>query len=69
MTDRLHTGNVSPTDYAAGFIHALDNPQQLWDTAFRTHIRPMCRHLLFTLFFCSEYGAEIDDLKTAFNAP
>ncbi len=28
----------------------------------------MCRHLLFCLFFCSEYGAEIDDLKTAFNA-
>jgi conflict system STAND superfamily ATPase len=68
MTDRLHTGNVSPTDYAAAFIYALDNPHQLWDTAFRTHIRPMCRHLLFSLFFCSEYGAEIDDLKAAFNA-
>jgi hypothetical protein len=68
MTDRLHTGNISPTDYAAAFIHALENPHQLWDTAFRTHIRPMCRHLLFTLFFCSQYGAEIDDLKAAFNA-
>jgi hypothetical protein len=68
MTDRLNTGKVSPTDYAAAFIHALDNPHQLWDTAFRTHIRPVCRHLLFTLFFCSQYGAEIDDLKTAFNA-
>jgi hypothetical protein len=68
MTDNLHTGNLSPTDYAAAFLRALDNPHQLWDTAFRTHIRPMCRHLLFSLFFCSEYGAEIDDLKTAFNA-
>lgn len=68
MTDRLHTGNVAAADYAAAFLHALDNPSQLWDTAFRTHIRPMCRHLLFTLFFCSEYGAQIDDLKTAFNA-
>ena len=28
----------------------------------------MCRHLLFSLFFSSEYGAEINDLKTAFNA-
>jgi hypothetical protein len=67
MTDGLHTGHVSPAFYAAAFLHALDNPHQLWDTAFRTHIRAMCRHLLFSLFFCSEYGAEIDDLKTAFN--
>jgi len=68
MTDSLHTGNVLPANYARAFLHALDNPHQLWDTAFRTHIRAMCRHLLFSLFFCSEYGAEIDDLKTAFNA-
>jgi hypothetical protein len=68
MTDRLHTDNVAPADYAAAFLHTLDNPHQLWDTAFRTHIRPMCRHLLLTLFFCSEYGAGIDDLKTAFDA-
>jgi energy-coupling factor transporter ATP-binding protein EcfA2 len=68
MTDSLHTGNVSPANYAGAFLYALDNPHQLWDTGFRTHIRPMCRHLLFSLFFCSEYGAEIDDLKTAFNA-
>ncbi|MEQ1718956.1 MAG: hypothetical protein ABL907_23730 [Hyphomicrobium sp.] len=68
MTDRLHTGMVSPPDYAAGFLRALDNPHQLWDIAFRTHIRPSCRHLLFALFFCSEYGANIDDLKTVYNA-
>lgn len=68
MTDGLHTGKLLPTDYPAEFLHALDNPHQLWDTAFRTHIRPMCRHLLFSLFFCSEFGAEIDDLKIAFNA-
>jgi hypothetical protein len=68
MTDRLHTSNVRYARYARAFLHALDNPHQLWDTAFRTHIRAMCRHLLFSLFFCSEYGVEIDDLKTAFNA-
>jgi hypothetical protein len=67
MTDSLHASNVLPADYEAAFLRALDNPHQLWDTAFRTHIRPMCRHLLFSLFFCSEYGANIDDLKTAFN--
>jgi energy-coupling factor transporter ATP-binding protein EcfA2 len=68
MTDRLHTGQLSPANCATAFLHALDNPHQLWDIAFRAHIRPMCRDFLFSLFFCSEYGAEIDDLKTAFNA-
>ena len=68
MTDNLRTRNVPPVNYGDAFIHALDNPHQLWDTAFRTHIRPMCRHLLFSLFFCSEYGAEIEDLRTSFNA-
>lgn len=68
MTDALHTGDVPSSSYAKAFLHALDNPHQLWDTSFRTHIRPMCRHLLFSLFFCSEYGAEIDDLKSAFNS-
>jgi DNA polymerase III delta prime subunit len=68
MTDRFHTGNVRHARYARAFLHALDNPHQLWDTAFRTHIRAMCRHLLFSLFFCSEYGVKIDDLKAAFNA-
>ncbi|KUO69569.1 MAG: hypothetical protein APF80_13465 [Alphaproteobacteria bacterium BRH_c36] len=68
MTDRLHIGDVLAADYAGAFIHALENPHQLWDTAFRTHIQPMCRHLLISLYFCSEYGAEIDDLKTTFNA-
>jgi hypothetical protein len=68
MTDQLHINDVAAADYALTFLHALDNPHQLWDTAFRTHIKPMCRHLLFALFFCSEYGAEIDDLKAAFNS-
>ena len=39
MTDNLRTRNVPPVNYGDAFIHALDNPHQLWDTAFRTHIR------------------------------
>src|SRR5580698_5419186 len=27
----------------------------------------MCQHLLFALFFCSEYGAEMDRLKAAYD--
>jgi DNA polymerase III delta prime subunit len=68
MTDGMHIREVTPDQYAAAFLNALNNPHQLWDTAFRTHILPMCRHLLFSLFFCSEYGVELEDLKTAFNA-
>ena len=63
MTEGLHTREVSPEAYPAAFLNALDNPRQLWDTAFRTHIPAKCRHLLFALFFCSEYGVEIDELK------
>jgi hypothetical protein len=27
----------------------------------------MCRHLLFSLFFCSEYGIDIDELRASYN--
>src|SRR5208337_4773288 len=59
---------VPPENYVAAFLDLLANPRHIWDTAFRTHIPPMCRHLLFALFFSSEHGVEIDDLKMAFNA-
>lgn len=68
MTDNLHTRDILADDYPKAFLHALDNPHQLWDTAFRTHIPTKCRHLLYSLFFCSEYGAGLDDLKAAFNS-
>jgi DNA polymerase III delta prime subunit len=68
MTDSMHVRDVSPTQYPSAFLNGLENPRQIWDTAFRTHIPAMCRNLLFALFFCSEYGVEIDELKLAFNA-
>jgi DNA polymerase III delta prime subunit len=68
MTDGIQLRNIKPEQYAGAFQNALDNPLDIWDVAFRTHIAPMCRHLLFSLFFCSEYGAEIDELRAAFNA-
>lgn len=66
MTDALRISKIAPKDYPTAFLGALANPRQLWDTAFRTHIPEMCRHLLFALFFCSEYGAEIKDLQIAY---
>ncbi|MBW3097148.1 hypothetical protein [Pseudohoeflea coraliihabitans] len=64
--DRLH--GKTPEAYPASFITALDNPSQLWDTAFRKHIPDKCRHLLLTMYFCSEYGVELDELRTQYEA-
>jgi hypothetical protein len=68
MTDGIQVRHIGAHQYVTAFRNALDNPRDIWDVAFRTHIAPMCRHLLLSLFFCSEYGAEIDDLRTSFNA-
>lgn len=59
---------AASTRLAAKLIEALDNPTQLWGTAFRTHISARCRHLIFSLFFCSEYGASIDELRHSYLA-
>ena len=66
MTDDAHLMNLPSKDYPAAFLHALDNPSQLWDIAFRTHIPNKCRHLLFALFFCSEWGVEVEELREAY---
>lgn len=68
MTDAFHLRSISPAQYADEFINALANPKQLWDTAFRTHIPQKCRHLLFSLFFASQYGEEINSLRVAFQS-
>jgi hypothetical protein len=49
-------------------MDALNHPQRLWDAAFRTHIQPRCQHLLLALFFCSEYGTEIEELRPTYEA-
>jgi DNA polymerase III delta prime subunit len=68
MTDSTRLAAVLHADYVDAFINALANPKQLWDTAFRTHIPEKCRHLLFALFFCSQYGEEIADLRIAYQS-
>lgn len=68
MTDRFRLRDVKPKEYADAFLTALDNPKQLWDTAFRTHIDDKCRHLLFALFFCAEYGVDIEELRDAYDS-
>ena len=68
MTDVRRVRTIPPDHYADEFIKALDNPKRLWDTAFRTHIPEKCRHLLFALFFGSQYGEDILDLRPAYQA-
>lgn len=68
MTDKSHLGDTRPEDYPSAFLFALDHPNRLWDIAFRNHISKSCQHLLFALFFGSEYGVMVDDLRPTFNA-
>ncbi|WP_187229762.1 nSTAND3 domain-containing NTPase [Escherichia marmotae] len=67
MTDTLHIDNIEPANYPAAFISTLNNPSQIWDTAFRTHIDHRCRHLLIAMFFLTEYGVSLTTLRPSFN--
>jgi hypothetical protein len=67
MTDGIQMREITAEDYASEFIKALNNPYRIWDVSFRNHIPAKCRHLLYSLFFCSDYGVSIDELRTAFN--
>lgn len=67
MTDITRIRDIEAEQYPKDFIHALDNPHKLWDVAFREHISRQCQHLLFCLFFSSEYGVSIEDLRATYN--
>lgn len=68
MTDETHIKDIVPEKYPKAFIDMLDNPSRLWDKAFRKHISKKCQHLLFALFFSSEYGVDLDDLGATYNS-
>ena len=68
MTDSTFLKDVLPETYADRFIYILDHPIDIWDRAFREHIPAKAQHLLISLFFCSEYGEDLDELFSAFQA-
>lgn len=68
MTDVSHVRGIAADEYPARFISVLDHPTELWDIAFRTHISSACRHLLLALYFCSQFGVEIEELRTVYNS-
>jgi hypothetical protein len=67
MTDGTQVREIAAEDYPSEFVKALNNPQRIWDVSFRNHIPAKCRHLLYSLFFCSDYGVSIDELCIVFN--
>lgn len=68
MTDELRLIDVSPGEYPAAFVDALNNPSRIWERAFRTHIDHRCRNLLIAMFFHSEYGVHATSLRLSFDA-
>ncbi|WPN97328.1 restriction endonuclease [Pseudomonas sp. MUP55] len=68
MTDAFRIGDIESAYYPAAFIDALNNPSQIWDTAFRTHIDHRCRHLLMAMFFLTEYGVPLAILRSSFES-
>jgi hypothetical protein len=68
MTDPSLLINVLPETYANHFIHMLDHPTEIWDRAFREHIPSKAQHLLISLFFSSEYGEDLEELRSSFQA-
>ena len=67
ITDTLNTEGVSAPEYPDFCISSLDRPNDLWEKPFK-NIRDKCRHLLISLFFCSESGSRISDLRLVFDA-
>jgi hypothetical protein len=67
ITDSLNTEGISAAEYPDFCISSLDRPNDLWEKPFR-NIPDKCRHLLIGLFFCSESGARISDLRLVFDA-
>lgn len=68
MTNATQIKNTTPENYKTDFIGMLNNPSRLWDKAFREHIPKKCQHLLLALFFSSEYGVDLEDLRLTYNA-
>ncbi|MFT9450310.1 ATP-binding protein [Gluconobacter japonicus] len=66
MTDASHIEDVAVDDYPEIFINKLNDPESIWDKQFQNHIPRRCQHLLFSLYFGSQYGAEIEDIQEIF---
>lgn len=55
--------SVKPSEYPQYIYTALQNPDFIWRKPFST-LDMKCKSLLFSLFFSSQYGETIENLKT-----
>ena len=56
---------IEPNEYPTYVYHALDNPDLIWNKPFQT-LAMKCQNLLVCLYFGSEYGQDIDELRVNF---
>jgi len=68
MTQVERVGGIDANAYPKHFLAHLDDPSQLWDIPFRKHIPRTCQHLLISLFFCNQYGVNLEVLHEVYEA-
>ncbi|WP_413062091.1 restriction endonuclease [Sphingomonas carotinifaciens] len=68
MTDSSHITDIPAENYPEEFVETLDHPDRIWEKPFRNHISRKCQHLLIALYFASEYGVLIEELRELFEA-
>lgn len=56
---------VNPEEYPSFILNALDCPQSIWDKPFKS-IDLKSQNLLIVMFFCDEFGVDIDQLRQNF---
>ena len=56
-----------PEDYPSYVLNALNNPQLVWEKPYK-NLDQRNKNLLISLFFCSEYGVSIGELRETFSA-
>lgn len=71
MTDEIRQREVPPPEYPKAFLQTLENPDKIWDKAFRQHISLNARILLYCMYFAeqerfSEPGVRLDKLRVYF---
>lgn len=65
MTQWRHASETAPTLYLREFVDSLDNPERIWDHAFRRQISEAARHLLMVLATLPD-ETELKNLEKAF---
>ena len=67
MTKSQNTLSVTPTLYRREFLDSLNNPERIWEHAFRYQVSESARHLLLVLTTLP-YVTRLSDLEKAFSA-